>query len=172
MKPIHIDHAPKLIKWKNRAAIMEFGNRFYSPSIFIVAFMSAFRLIDYTYSLPILVGIALLSSVFVSYTSWIRWRKDFIYLAERETPIPNKTTVIILGAECILQFLVSIISFWWISKVPRCVKQWTGLERTMQGGIWAGLLVATFVLHIFVWKLSSKEMDKCLRDTYDHLENV
>jgi len=172
MKPIHIDHAPKLIKWKNKAAVVEFGNRFYSPSVFVVAFLSAFHFIDYTYSLPVLICIALLSSVFVSYTSWVRWRKDFIYLAERELPIPPKTTILILGTECLLQFLVSIISFWWISKVPHCVKEWTGLERTTQGYIWAVILTLTFGLHIFVWKLSSKEMDKCLRDTYDHLDEA
>ena len=170
MKPIHIDHAPKLIKWKNKAAVVDFGNRFYSPSVFVVAFLSAFQLIDYSYSLPFLLLIAALSSVFVSCTSWTRWKKDFVYLAERELPIPLKPSVIILGSECVLQFLVSIISFWWISGVPHCIEQWTRLQRTAQGYIWMVTLTLAFFLHIFVWKLSSKEMDKCLRETYDHLD--
>jgi len=174
MKPIHIDYAPKLLKWKNKTAIIEFANRFYSPSIFIVAFLSAFNLIHHTYAhtFPLLLCIAFVSSIFVAYTSWIRWRKDFIYLAEREVTIPVKSSVLILATECILQFLVSIISFWWISKVPQCVTTWTELNRNTQSYVWGGMLLFTFLFHIYVWKRSSKEMDKCLRDTYDHLDEL
>lgn len=171
LKPIHIDHVPKLIKWKNKAAIAEFANRFYSPAVFIVAFLSAFNMISYTYSLPFLILIAFLSSIFVTYTTWNKWKRDFVYLAERETPIPIETTCTVLGAECSLQFMVSIISFWWISKVPQCIQQWTGLERLAQAWTWIVVLILTFVTHIYAWKNSSREMDKCLRETYEHIES-
>jgi len=171
MKPIHVDHAPKLIKWKNKTAIIEFGNRFYSPSIFIVAFLSAFDFIYPSY-LWLFIIITVASSAFVSYTSWIRWKKDFIYLAEQEVNVPTKTAVLILGTECLLQILVSILSFWWISHIPACVSVWTGLTRATQAVVWICLLVFTFLFHIFVWKRSSREMDICLRNTYSHLETV
>jgi len=173
LKPIHIDHAPKLIKWKNKATFIEFIHRFYSPSLFVVAFLSAFDLIHsaYSYSIILLVVIAFLSSIIISYSSWVRWKKDFIYLAERETPIPWKTSAIIIIAECILQFLVSIISFWWVSRVPACINEWTGIGRSNQRYAWTILLICTFIFHIVVWKKSSKEMDKCLRQTYDHLDS-
>lgn len=173
LKPIHIDHAPKLIKWKNKAAFIEFINRFYSPSLFVVAFLTAYDLIDttYSYSIFLLAVIAFLSSIVISYSSWVRWKKDFIYLAERETPIPWKTSAIIILAECMLQFLVSIISFWWVSRVPTCINDWIGVSRHDQRYAWTVLLVCTFFLHILVWKQSSKEMDKCLRQTYSHLDS-
>lgn len=173
LKPIHIDHAPKLIKWKNKAAMVEFIHRFYSPSLFVVAFLTAYDLIhaSYSYTIFILGLIAFLSSVFISYSSWVRWKKDFIYLAERETPIPWKTSAIIILAECTLQFLVSVISFWWVSRVPACVEEWIGLNRYNQRYAWTVLLVFTFFFHILVWKKASKEMDNCLRQTYDHLDS-
>jgi len=170
MKPIHVSHAPKLIKWKNKTAILEFCNRFYSPAIFIVAVLSAYRLIEYTYSLPVLLLLALASSLIVSYSAWIRWKKDFFYLAEKEQNIPVRTTSIIVATECLLQFFVSIISFWWISGVPLCIKNWTGMERNTQAYVWTSVLILTFIMHLVAWKQSSKEMYKCLRETYEHLE--
>jgi hypothetical protein len=170
MKPIHVSHAPKLIKWKNKTALLEFTNRFYSPAIFIVGLLSAYRLIEYTYALPILIILAILSSIVISYSAWHRWKKDFFYLAEKEQNIPRRTTIVIVLTECVLQFLVSIISFWWISGVPACIASWTDLNRITQAYVWTSLLVFTFVMHIVAWKRSSKEMYRCLRETYEHLE--
>lgn len=169
MKPIHVDHAPKLIKWKNKTTVIEFANRFYSPSIFFVAFLSAFNFVQPNY-LWLFICITIASSVFISYSAWRKWKKDFIYLAEQETDVPIKTIILIVGTECILQCFVSIVSFWWISGIPHCIEVWSGASRKTQGFVWLSTVIFTFLFHIFVWKYSSKEMETCLRNTYSHLD--
>lgn len=165
MKPIHVNHAPKLIKWKNKRAILEFTNRFYSPSVFIVSFLSAFDFIGNQYTIFILATISIFFSIYISYHAWIRWKRDFIYLAERETKIPWKTACVVFAAECILQLLASILSLWWISKVPECIPY----ERRTQAYMWLTVLFITFLCHIIFHKKISKEMDECLRNTYEHV---
>ena len=169
MQPIHIDYAPKLIKWKNRTAFIEFTHRFYSPALFIVAFLSAFEWISYEYAWWLLPTLALISSIGISYYAWKRWKKDFIFLVEVNHNVPMTSCFKILMTEIILQFLVSILSFWWISGVPNCVTRWFGYGRLVQAYLWSGLSILVFILHLIQWNMSSREMDKIIRDTYDHL---
>lgn len=169
MATIHVDYVSKFMKWKHKTTFIEFINRFYSPTIFVVMGLSAFGVINYTYSAPFILGMALISSCLVAYASWNRWKKDFMYLAERNCEIPIAVTVFIVGYESVLQFMVSIISFWWISGVPHCVFMWYGIERETQAYIWIVLLIAVFILHIILWKKSSKEMERLLKTTYEHL---
>ena len=129
------------MKWKHKTTFIEFLNRFYSPSMFIVMTCSAFDLIDYTYAGPLIILLALLSSVVVSYWAWERWKKDFWYLAETNYKIPWSVTIFIVLCESTLQFLVSIASFWWISRVPHCVFKWYGIERHTQAYMWVLLLI-------------------------------
>ena len=171
MKPIHVDYAPKLIKWKNKIAFIEFLNRFYSPVLFIGAFLSAFEWLQHDYAMWLLPLLSIISSVCIAYYSWKRWKKDFIYLVEDTKVVPCQSFLKILICESILQFLVSILSLWWISGVPTCITHWTSLKRHTQAYIWSVLLIFVFILHVVQWKMNSKEMDKIVRNTYDHLQS-
>ena len=171
MATIHVDYVSKFMKWKHKTTFIEFLNRFYSPSMFIVMTCSAFDLIDYTYAGPLIILLALLSSVVVSYWAWERWKKDFWYLAETNYKIPWSVTIFIVLCESTLQFLVSIASFWWISRVPHCVFKWYGIERHTQAYMWVLLLILVFFLHLLLWKRSSKEMERLLKTTYGHLDS-
>jgi len=168
MLPIHIDHAPKLIKWKNKTVILEFEKRFYSPLLFIVAFLSAFKWL----TMPTVLAICAISAAVISYLSWQRWKRDFVYLAEREKIVPYTTCVFIVFAEYLLQFIVSVLSVWWTSNVPGKVYALTGLQRNIQGYLWCSMVMIAWVLHLTLWKLSSKEMERCLRTTYEHVEST
>ena len=169
MTTIHVDYVSKFMKWKHKTTFIEFMNRFYSPTLFIVMTLSAFDAIHYTYSAPLIILMAFVSSILVAYSSWTRWKKDFMYLAERNCDIPLGVTVFIVGYESVLQFLVSIVSFWWISGVPECIFKWYGIERSVQAYMWLALLIAVFILHVILWKKSSKEMERLLKTTYEHL---
>ena len=171
MKPIHVDYAPKLIKWKNRVAVLEFINRFYSPVIFIAAFLSAFDWLHYDYAIWLLPLLSIISSVCIAYYSWKRWKKDFIYLVEDKTMIPCKSFLKILIGETILQFFVSILSLWWISGVPTFIQHATGGDRRQQAYSWSILFVIVFIAHVTQWNMNSTEMDKIVRNTYDHLQS-
>ena len=102
------------------------------------------------------------------YYSWKRWKKDFIYLVEDNTVVPCKSFLKILIGETILQFFVSILSFWWISGVPACIQHWTGSNRRQQAYIWSILSIVVLIAHVVQWKMNSKEMDS---NTYDHLQS-
>ena len=171
MATIPVDSVSKVMKWKHKTTVIDFLNRFYSPSMFIVMTCSAFDLIDYTYAGPLIILLALLSSVVVSYWAWERWKKDFWYLAETNYKIPWSVTIFIVLCESTLQFLVSIASFWWISRVPHCIFKWYGIERHIQAYMWAILLIIVFFLHLLLWKRSSKEMERLLKTTYGHLDS-
>lgn len=171
MKPLHVDYAPKLIKWKNRVAFLEFANRFYSPVLFIAAFLSAFDWLQHDYAIWLLPLLSIISSVCIAYYSWKRWKKDFIYLVEDNTIVPCKSFLKILIGETILQFFVSILSFWWISGVPACIQHWTGSDRRQQAYMWSMLSIVILIAHVLQWKMNSKEMDSIIRNTYDHLQS-
>lgn len=170
MSTIHVNYASKFLKWKHKTTFIELIHRFYSPTVFIVMGLSAFNVIKYTkYIGTLIVIISLVSSLIVSWSSWERWKKDFMYLAESERHIPRSTTYCIVFCEFTVQFLVSIASFWWISQIPEQVFLWTGLERYTQAIIWSLLLIFIFLLHVVLWKKSSKEMERLLTTTYEHL---
>jgi hypothetical protein len=170
MATIHVNYASKFLKWKHKTTFIELIHRFYSPTVFLVMGLSAFNAITYTQYIGILlIIISFFSSIMVSWFSWERWKKDFMYLAESEREIPKSTTYFIVFCEFVVQFLVSIASFWWISQIPEQVFLWTGLERYTQAILWSVLLLFIFVLHIVLWKKSSKEMERLLTTTYQHL---
>lgn len=132
--------------------------------------LSAFKLIDHNYAGPILLLLSIISSVLVSYSAWERWKKDFMYLAERQFDIPLSVSIFIIACESFLQFLVSIVSFWWISRVPNCIFMWYGIDRNTQAYVWLFLLFFVFMLHVILWKKSTEEMERLLKTTYEHLD--
>ena len=162
---IHVNHVPKLIKWKNKTTVIDFMARFYSPSVLFVALLTMFQFIQ-AKNIWLLVPIAVKSALVQSYYTWVRWKKDFMYLAEVEYVIPKKTTVCIIGTETIIQTGVNLTMYWAFQA------DHIELERSLQAKLWVISILILLLVHLFQWKLSARKMDALIRRTYEHVSTV
>jgi predicted phosphoadenosine phosphosulfate sulfurtransferase len=167
---IHINHVPKLIKWKNKTTLIDFMNRFYTPSIFIMAFLTMFGFIDTT-NIWILIPLAITSALIQSYYVWIRWKKDFMYLAEIEYVIPMITTTGIICTETMIQSIANMLIYWCLQDIPYTIEK-MGMSRSIQSTVWLLSILLLLAIHIIQWKLSARKMDALIRRTYEHVSPV
>lgn len=162
---IHVNHVPKLIKWKNKTTIIDFIARFYSPSVLLIALLTMFQYID-AKNIWILVPIAIKSALIQSYYVWIRWKKDFMYLAEVEYVIPKLTTACIIGTETIVQSFINLIMYWSFQA------DHIEIDRSLQPRLWVMAIFILLLVHILQWKMSARKMDALIRRTYEHVSPV
>lgn len=162
---IHVNYAPRILKNRNKKNIHSFIQRLINPFIIIYYFFIALDL-NTCQTIPyFFVIVCSISSIYYVKKHYDKFIYDIIYMTNnKNVQVLHKLSLWV--REFFVQFMTSIIGFWWIGNTYKCVP----LNKIHQGYIWILGFVFCFCIHIAHIKFISTKTEKIIKETYDHVD--
>lgn len=165
MNPLHVNYIPKLLKSRQRIALQTFFKRLQTHYVFLMWCIVALDLNTCTNTPYIVFGVSFVSSVHYVYYSYNDFVYNLLYVIEKNPEIVFLNKVSLWLRDFFIQFLSSLITFWWIDDIHTCVK----LDRIHQSYAWVALVCLTLMLHLINYKYVQNESEIIVREAYEHV---
>lgn len=165
MNPLHVNYVPKLLKSRQKIALMTFLKRLQTHYVVVLWCIVALDM-NTCHNTPYIVfGLSFVSSVQYVYYSYNDFIYDLLYVIEKKPEIILMNKVSLWLRDFFIQFLCSLLTFWWIDDIHTCVP----LDRIHQSYVWIALVCVTLVLHLINYKYVQSRSEIIVREAYDHV---
>lgn len=162
---IHVNYVPRLLKNRNKKNISSFIQRMINGFIIFYYFFTALDLNTCQTTPYFFLILCSLSSLYYVKQHYHKFIYDIIYMTNnKNVQIIHKLSL--WTREFFVQFLSSILGFWWIGDTYKCVP----VDKIHQGYIWIIGVVFCFCIHIVHIKFISTKTERIVKQTYDHVD--
>lgn len=167
LQPLHVNYIPKLITKRKFRVMQQYVNRFYSPLIIVLWGLVAFQYHTCQTMTLVVPLLAILSSMYKTYSQYCVFYKDLAYIMESQTiQINLRGKMYYIVMEFLLHLLVALVTYWWIDNVHTCVP----IDREKQSYFFFLLLMLSFFLHVIHHQQTKKQTQHIVRCAYSHLD--